>query len=123
RQPGDTRPCQPAALPAGDATILVVEDSAEVRRVAVNHLLGFGYRVVEAASAREALVRLAEDGDVELLFTDVVMPGGLSGLELARQARALRPDLKVLFTSGYAEGALDSDLPAELAGNLLSKPY
>ncbi|HMA14904.1 MAG TPA: PAS domain S-box protein, partial [Kiloniellaceae bacterium] len=123
RQRSDARPCAPAAVPAGDATVLVVEDSAEVRRVAVNHLLAFGYRVIEAGNGREALVRLAEDEDIDLLFTDVVMPGGLSGPELARQARALRPNLKILFTSGYAEGAFDGGLPDGLAGNLLSKPY
>src|SRR5690606_18092706 len=115
--------CQPAEVPAGGATILVVEDSAEVRRVAINHLLGFGYRVIEAGNGREALVRLAEDDGIDLLFTDVVMPGGLSGPELARQALTLRPGLKVLFTSGYAEGAMDGGLPGGLAGNLLSKPY
>jgi two-component system, cell cycle sensor histidine kinase and response regulator CckA len=123
RQRSDVKPCQPAEVLTGDATILVVEDSAEVRRVAVNHLLAFGYRVIESGNGREALVRLAENEEIDLLFTDVVMPGGLSGPELARQARALRPNLKVLFTSGYAESAIDGGLPDGLAGNLLSKPY
>jgi len=123
RQREDVRPCAPSEPLTGDATVLVVEDSAEVRRVAVNHLLAFGYRVIEAGNGREALERLAEDDTIDLLFTDVVMPGGISGPELARQARGLRPGLKVLFTSGYAETAMDGGLLAGLSGNLLSKPY
>src|SRR3546814_74333 len=118
RQCVEVRPCEPAAVDPGDATILVVEDSTEVRRVAVNHLTAFGYQVVEAASGREALNQLAADDSIALLFTDVIMPGGLSGPELAQRARELRPDLKVLFTSGYAETAIDGGLSADL----LSKP-
>lgn len=109
--------------PVVDARVLVVEDSAEVRRVAVNNLRAFGYQVVEAASGREALERLAEDDAIDLLFTDVVMPGGLSGPELAERARLLRPELKVLFTTGYAEAAIEKDGSFALSGNLLSKPY
>src|SRR3546814_14068189 len=74
-------------LDPGDATILVVEDSTEVRRVAVNHLTAFGYQVVEAASGREALNQLAADDSIALLFTDVIMPGGLSGPELRSAER------------------------------------
>ena len=119
----DARPCEPAVLIGGNATVLVVEDSAEVRRVAVNHLLAFGYRVIEAGNGKEALEWLRADDSISLLFTDIIMPGGLSGLELAREARALRPDLKVLFTSGYAEAALAGDTSGEMVRNLLSKPY
>ncbi|WP_340116095.1 response regulator [Pelagibius sp. 7325] len=110
-------------VPGGDAKILVVEDSAAVRQVAVNHLRAFGYRVVEATSGREALETLAADDTIDLLFTDVVMPGGMSGPQLAQAARKRRPDLKVLFTSGYAESAIGSAPGAGLDGSLLSKPY
>jgi PAS domain S-box-containing protein len=110
-------------ISGGDAKILVVEDSAAVRQVAVSHLRAFGYRVVEAASGREALEKLATDDTIDLLFTDVVMPGGMSGPQLAQAARKRRPDLKVLFTSGYAESAIGSAPHVGLDGNLLSKPY
>ena len=106
-----------------DAKVLVVEDSAAVRQVAVNYLLGFGYRVIEAASGREALQRLVAHQDIELLFTDVVMPGGMSGPELATRALQLRPGLKVLFTSGYADAALGGTPALRLGGALLGKPY
>src|SRR3546814_9287278 len=99
--------------------MLVVDDRTGVRRVAGNHLTAFGDQVIEAASGREALNQLAADDSIALLFTDVIMPGGLSGPALAQRARELRPDLKVLFTSGYAEPAIDGGLSADL----LSKPY
>jgi len=107
----------------GDARILVVEDSGAVRQVAVTHLRAFGYSVVEAGSGREALEKLAADEAIDLLFTDVVMPGGMSGPQLAQEARKRRPGLKVLFTSGYAESAIGGAPGAGLDGNLLSKPY
>lgn len=111
------------AIPGGNATILVVEDSAAVRQVAVNHLWAFGYRVIEAGSGREALGKLAMDETIDLLFTDVVMPGGISGPQLAQEARKRRPGLKVLFTSGYAETAFGGAAGSALSGSLLSKPY
>jgi CheY-like chemotaxis protein len=123
RQRSDVRASERAEELFGDAKVLVVEDSAEVRRVAVNYLLAFGYRVIEAGSGPEALEQLAADATISLLFTDVIMPGGMSGLELAQKALALRPDLKVLFTSGYAETAIEGDPTVGLVGNLLSKPY
>jgi PAS domain S-box-containing protein len=123
RQRSDVRPPERTEELVGDAKVLVVEDSAEVRRVAVNYLLAFGYRVIEAGSGPEALEQLAADATINLLFTDVIMPGGMSGPELAQRALELRPDLKVLFTSGYAETAIEGGQSVGLAGNLLSKPY
>jgi CheY-like chemotaxis protein len=123
RQHSDVRPPERAEELVGDAKVLVVEDSAEVRRVAVNYLLAFGYRVIEAGSGPEALEQLAADATISLLFTDVIMPGGMSGPELAQRALELRPDLKVLFTSGYAETAIEGGPSVGLVGNLLSKPY
>jgi CheY-like chemotaxis protein len=107
----------------GDLRILIVEDSPEVRQVAVNHLVGFGCRVIQASGGSEALECLASDPTINLLFTDVVMPGGMSGPELAARACAARPDLKVLFTSGYAEKAIENWPTFGQTGNLLSKPY
>ena len=94
---------EPPAVPGGTECVLVVEDDTRVRRVTVARLLDSGYTVIEAGTGTEALELLEARGDISLLFTDIVMPGGMSGDELAVAARRLRPDLKVLFTSGYAE--------------------
>ena len=87
-------------------TILVVEDDPRVRAVTLNRLRELGYRTVEAADGPTALTCLTAGRPVDLLFTDIVMPGGLSGTELAAAARRRQPDLKILFTSGYAEPAV-----------------
>lgn len=110
-----------ATAPRGHECILVVEDDARVRRVAVARLEDEGYRVIEAGNGAQALAALAQHPEIELLFTDIVMPGGLLGDELAKEARALRPDLKVLFTSGYAEPGLAGRELDE--GSWLKKPY
>jgi PAS domain S-box-containing protein len=107
----------------GSEIILLVEDNAPVREFAKTQLHHLGYQVLEAANGKEALAVLREHPEIELLFTDVVMPGGLNGRELALQARKLYPALKVLFSSGYAESAiLDMGLLDEDV-QLLNKPY
>ncbi|ACL60978.1 hybrid sensor histidine kinase/response regulator [Methylobacterium nodulans] len=83
-------------------TVLVVEDETRVRRVTVSRLQGLGYRVLEAANGPAALSVL-ETAGIDLLFTDIVMPGGMTGADLAEQVLARKPSVKVLFTSGYAE--------------------
>ncbi|MEO8882937.1 MAG: PAS domain S-box protein [Devosia sp.] len=105
----------------GRETILVVEDDARVRRVAVARLVDAGYTIVEAATGAEALTRLATNPAIKLLFTDVVMPGGMNGDELAKEVRFRRPDVKILFTSGYAEPAVAGRERA--LGSWLRKPY
>lgn len=124
-QPAENGPAAPAvedSLPVGSETILVVEDDARVRRVAVARLEDTGYRVLEAESGAQALRMLDADPEIALLFTDIVMPGGMSGDDLAREARLLRPGLKVIFTSGFAEPAVAvRELAA--AANWLKKPY
>jgi CheY-like chemotaxis protein len=109
-------------VPGGTEKILVVEDDARVRRVAVSRLLDAGYAVVEAADGTEALAKLAENPDVALLFTDVVMPGGMMGDELAQKVRALKPGIKILFSSGYAEPTIAGRELAQ-SGSWLKKPY
>ncbi len=109
-------------IPGGSEKILVVEDDPRVRRVAVARLLDAGYQVVEAANGRDALDRLDENPDVALLFTDIVMPGGMTGDELANTVRALRPKVKILFTSGYAEPTI-AGRELALSGTWLKKPY
>jgi CheY-like chemotaxis protein len=102
-------------------TVLVVDDEADVREIAVEILQADGYHAIEAASPAQALEALALDASIELLFTDVVMPE-MSGFELSRRAKLLRPGLRVLYTSGYMRDAPDG---AWRAGNerLLRKPW
>jgi len=88
-------------LIGGTETILVVEDDDAVRQHVTAQLQGLGYQVLEAATGAEAMDVLDQSPAVDLLFTDVVMPGGMGGRDLADAARKLRPSLKVLFTSGY----------------------
>ncbi len=109
-------------FPRGFERILVVEDDARVRRVTVSRLLDAGYSVLEASNGIEALALCDENHDIALLFTDVVMPGGMAGDELAHKIRAMRPEIKVLFTSGYAEPTIAGRELAE-AGSWLKKPY
>jgi PAS domain S-box-containing protein len=90
----------------GSETILVVEDDVGVRRVVTARLTMLGYQVVEAANGTAALAMLADHPEAAMIFTDVVMPGGISGNELAEAAREARPDIKILFSSGYAEPAV-----------------
>ena len=107
----------------GRESILVVEDDPEVRRTAVDLLADLGYRVVAAENAQTALGLLDTNGDIALMFSDVVMPGGMNGLDLASLARSKHPDLKILHTTGYAEFAASRNGHAQLSGGLISKPY
>jgi CheY-like chemotaxis protein len=101
--------------------ILLVEDEGAIRRVARRALSAAGYKVVEAEDGQHALEVAAQNPDLDLLFTDVVMPN-LGGVELAQQLCASSPELKVLYTSGYTYGKLEC--PADLDGAaFLAKPY
>jgi PAS domain S-box-containing protein len=113
----------PARAPTG-GTILVVEDDERVRRISVRRLKELGYQVIEAIDGPGGLRHLREQGDhIDLLFTDIVMAGGMSGADLAQEARRLRPDLPILFTSGFAEpGIVTDDLMTERS-RWLSKPH
>jgi CheY-like chemotaxis protein len=97
---------QEAADGDGAAMVLVVEDDEDVRQVAVEILESLGYRVRVAENGLEALSILARDEPIRLLFSDVVMPGGLSGIELAREVRRLHQDVRILLTSGYTAEAI-----------------
>ena len=103
-------------------TILVCEDDEDVRDFSTATLRELGYVVHEARNAAEAMDVLEQADHVDLLFTDVVLPGGANGAQLAQNARKLRPDLKVLLTTGYARSALD-DTELEPALELISKPF
>jgi len=103
--------------------LLVVEDDPRVRRVSARRLRELGYAVIEADSGSAAL-RVLDRGDaIDLLFTDIVMAGGMTGIDLAREAGKRRPGLKTLFTSGYAEPAvIERGQPAS-ASAWLGKPH
>lgn len=97
---------QPNPEAAKEETVLVLEDDDEVRAYSVESLRELGYRVIEAHDGPSALRLLERQSRVDLLFTDVVLPGGLTGAEVVARARTLRPALKVLFTTGYARNAI-----------------
>jgi PAS domain S-box-containing protein len=103
--------------------ILVVDDDDDVRQVAVRQLTSLGYRVVDRSNGADALKAIADIPDIALLFVDVVMPNGLGGKEVARRAVEIRPDLKILFASGYFEGALASRGEIDQDVEFLVKPY
>jgi CheY-like chemotaxis protein len=126
-EPGQAAAAPPAhvapARPAHQA-ILVVEDDADVRRVVARQIADLGYSVMEAQNPKEAMAILTDSGKrIDLLFTDLVMPGGMNGHELARAALAERPGLAVLFTSGYSGTALRSEARLKEGEHFLSKPY
>jgi PAS domain S-box-containing protein len=106
----------------GEETVLVVEDDHGVRDFAVSVLRELGYRVLEAASGDTAMQLISASPDIDLLFTDVVMPGALNGADLARAALKRRPQLRVLFTSGYTTRLVEKDWPTTVV-DLLRKPY
>lgn len=109
-------------LPKGSETVLIVEDRDDVREIAIDSLESLGYRVVSAADAASALEILRSQQNIDLLFTDVLLAGKANGCELADRARAEFPDLRVLFTSGYAgQSGIARGLVDE--AELLSKPY
>ncbi len=104
--------------------ILVVEDQEAVRAVACGFLMDFGYDVVEAEDGFQALSKLQEDPEIDLMFSDIVMPGGMNGFDLAQAASGMRPDLKIVHTSGYPKGAMvHQDEPRFRQGFIIMKPY
>jgi CheY-like chemotaxis protein len=115
-------PAARTTVPDGSETILVVEDDDMVRAYVENELKALGYNVVTRSNGPAALELLRQPGDIDLLFTDVVMPGGMFGPELARQATGLRPGLKVLFTSGYTQNPVK--MPDGVGdARVLTKPF
>lgn len=115
-----------ASTPArgGQETILVVEDEVLVRELVTRILRSNGYRVLEAANGPEALSVWQEHASsIDLLFTDMVMPDGLNGRQLAEQLLASRPELKVIYTSGYSTDMAEADLTLRESLNFLQKPY
>ncbi len=117
----DEHPAAP--LFGGLETILVVEDEEDVRSSTVELLSALGYQVFEAADATRAVELIEAGTNIDLVFSDVIMPGELSSLELSKVVRAKLPSAQILFTSGYAEGVLAHDGRLDAGVNLLQKPY
>ncbi|HEX3886428.1 MAG TPA: ATP-binding protein [Phenylobacterium sp.] len=113
----------PAAAPVQARHVLLVEDDDLLRGQVCRQLASLGYRVTARGNGRDALGCLAEAPDVDLLMTDIVMPGGLNGWRLADEARRLYPGLPVLFTSGHTDEPAIRALRAEGAAGFLGKPY
>ena len=114
---------QPTILPPGSETILVVDDEPGLVSLAQDSLQLLGYHVLTAMDGNQALEQLAAEPSISLLFSDVVMPGGLNGYQLAEKARETLPELKVLLTSGYTKKAVAQNGQAQFDANLLNKPY
>jgi PAS domain S-box-containing protein len=106
-----------------EETVLVLEDDDDVRSYSAEILRELGYRVLEAHDGQSALRVLDQHARVDILFSDVVLPGGMTGAQVAAQARALRPKLKVLFTTGYARNAIIHHGRLDKGVQLITKPF
>jgi CheY-like chemotaxis protein len=122
-RPPAQSPVDNETLPRGAETVMVVEDDPFVRSYAVMLLDSLGYSVVAAVDGADALQKLRTNTHVDILFTDIVMPGGINGWELADLARQLRPGLPVLLTSGYALETLAKHGRLRAGAVVLTKPY
>ncbi|WP_430913943.1 histidine kinase famiy protein [Methylobacterium sp. sgz302541] len=117
------KPVAAASDERGTETVLIVDDRSDVAELARTILRDFGYRTLVAGDAREALAILDASEPVDLLFSDLIMPGGMNGVMLAREARKRQPDLKVLLTTGYAEASLERTDVGGSEFEILNKPY
>jgi len=106
------------SIPRGSETILYVEDDAQVRKHVTAQLMSLGYKVMNASNGFEAISLLEQAENLDLLFTDIMMPGGMNGCQLADHAKELRPALPILFVSGFS-----ADASAQRGTHLLSKPF
>lgn len=108
--------------PQAGATVLVVEDDPRLRRVTLSRLESLGYRALEADAAASAIELLGKHPEVDLIFADLLLPGELSGIELAKRVRARYPGMCIVLTSGYAAEMLHS-VEENLGLQVLRKPY
>lgn len=113
---------EPSPSGAGE-TVLIVDDEPTVRMLVVDVLEGLGYAAIEAADGASGLKVLQSDARVDLLVTDVGLPGGMNGRQMADAARVTRPGLKVLFITGYAENAAIGNGHLEAGMHILTKPF
>ena len=120
----DLRPDDAAAdlpLVSGGELVLLVEDDPNVRRVVRQQLIDLGYPVIEAENGAQALEMVEQISDIAIVLSDIIMPGGMNGRQLAATVRQRRPDMRLLLISGYSDEAADSDLSDDLP--VLAKPF
>lgn len=103
--------------------VLIVEDDPSILMVLVAYLSGEGYRVLQAENAEQAFEILATKPNLDLMITDFRLPGGISGVMIAEPAIKLRPELKVIFISGYPDDIRESGSPIALVAPILAKPF
>jgi CheY-like chemotaxis protein len=120
---GDEVAAQSLSPTEGKGTVLVIDDEPMIRMLAVNILEDLGYRTLEAGDGRSGLKLLQEHPQVELLVTDVGLPGGMNGRQVADAARVVQPALKVLFVTGYAESSVWKEGSPEKGMQVLTKPF
>jgi CheY-like chemotaxis protein len=113
----------PVTVKGAGETILVVEDEPDLRAYTIEALCDLGYRVLEAASGREALQIVERHPEIELLFTDVVLGNGMNGRVLADEVARRRPGLPVLFTTGYTANAIVHHGRLDPGMHLIGKPF
>jgi CheY-like chemotaxis protein len=113
----------PVSLPTGSETVLVVEDDPDVRNAVVGQIGKLGYRTLAAGTAAEALTIMGGGERIDILFTDIVLPGPMRGPELATRARRLQRAVAVLFTSGYTQNSTVNGGVLDRDALLLPKPY
>lgn len=114
---------QAIALPRGTETLLVVDDENSLLSLAQETLQSLGYKVLIASNGQEALQHLNNKADIALLFTDVVMPGGINGYELVEKALTIQPTIKIMLTSGHNDKSVTAEQQARFHDKLISKPY
>ena len=117
------QPEHKVAARSGNETILVVEDDEMVRSSVIRQLEDLGYRTLAAGTGAEALALVDQGTPFDLLFTDIVMPGGINGAELGREIARRRPGVKILYISGYSENAIVHDGRLDPGIVLLENPY
>ncbi|HEY9051089.1 MAG TPA: PAS domain-containing protein, partial [Gammaproteobacteria bacterium] len=110
-------------FPGGSESILIVEDEPDLLQLAAHYLDDLGYQILEAQDASHALSMLEKHPEIDLLFSDVLMPGGMNGYELAEQVLSIKPGIKILLTSGFVSDNIKNGLFQQYANDLLVKPY
>ena len=121
--PTGAQPSRSLADKRGTETVLVVEDQVDVGDYAETVLSEFGYTVLRAENANDALTLLDGAGHIDVLFSDLIMPGGMNGVMLAREVKRRRPKMRVLLTTGYAESSIERVDARGAEFDLIQKPY
>ena len=114
---------EPEALQGGDETILIVDDEADLADIASAYLDGLGYKTLVVYSGEAAIDLLAEHSEIRLVLTDIIMPGGMDGIELHQHIHEAYPDVKVVYASGFSADALTNKRGHEMKADLVQKPY